>query len=569
MDIKRVGNRAPHQPWVATGAGLILVLLMAWPARADDQPLERATKLRDAASVDWNEKKHADAVTKLRAALEIYDTTEGERPVDRAITLRALIWNLVRAGDVPATQEPFAALMDLSVADEALYAEVKSAFSAIWEAASKAATLAEAQAILESVRQAAAARSLTTLVGQTTHSLGSLASKHKDIDAAAGYYEEAVSVRHESGDVVGELWSLNNLANLQLTNDGLKAGLAHLKRAYLLMHTERVLPPQQSVAWNVKKAIEGLLAAPDKAGVKWLLELSKASARSGFGAAIPPSYLDRQALAVAEKGGKSAEILKLAGSLVKRPVKRDVPELAADLKIRAALAAYHAGKSKQGRGWLNKLDVGEGPCRPHLDARRKTVLAISHANKRGKKSFPEAAREAAAAWRDLGDFRGRVNALAAIVDAAEGAALADLIPKVGKESKEASRSGGPGGAGGSASSGGDRSKAKDLPLDEPVFHLYMDGQTVVLEDRVAKQTSKRALKWKPARVGLNGLTVLLFGGYVVVDSINYGGSSSAAAAPGSTTLDALGVYMPIPAKGALLIQKNGAVRYETAPISPR
>ncbi len=538
-------------------------------AAADDNPLERAKTLRNDAAADWNKKDHTAAVKKLREALEIYARVDGEKPADRAITQRALIWNLVRAGLMTEIQKPFQTLMDIAVVEESVYPEVTSAFSALWEAASSRKTFEEAEALMTPIEQAAESRQLHKLRGQTLHSLGSLAVRHKASGLAIAYYTGAIDIRQEIGDAVGEAWSLNNLANLHLVGNALTEALDPLSRVYKLVHTERVPQPQQAVAWNLKKAIEMLHAKPDERAAPWLRALREASARSGYGAVVPPSFLDRQALLIAEKTNDKRAILALAKAILHQPPKASVPELQADLTIRAAVATARQGKSKRALLALKKLSIGTGPCAPHLSARAKTARALVQANKAGKANFPAAARDAAAAWRGLGDFGGRRAALASIVDAAEAAGISELIPAVVAEQAKARTDGVPGGAGGSATGGGDRSRAKDLPLDAPVFYVTMSDGQIRIEDRVAKHELKRAVRWKPAGLAINGLSLTLFGGYVVVKSLKYGGSSSAPAAAGATTLEALGIYMPIPAQGALVILKNGAVRYETTPVSPR
>jgi len=541
----------------------------AAPARASDNPLQHAAKLRDDAAKDWNEKQYGAAVSKLRSALAIYAKTDGESPLDRAITERALVWNLVRVGDVEGARQALEALMDMVPTDESVRSEVNSAMTALWEAAASAPTLAEAVQVLEPVRAAAETRALPALEGQALHNLGSLAAKFKQTDLATGYYQRAVRVRRECGDAVGEAWSLNNLGNLYLTNGALPKALATLHEAFALVHRERVLPPQQAVAWNVKKAIETLRAAPGKDGARWLSTLSKISRESGFGAALPADYLDRVALDLTVRAGGKTGVLKAARALVKQPKQTAVPEIAADLTIRAARAACTLGKGKRASGWLKSLDLGQGPCRPHLAARWKTALALCAADKHGKKTFPAAAREAATAWRDLGDFRGRIDALAALAQAAEDAGLSDLIPALVKESAKASRQGGPGGDGGSAVSAGDRTRAADLALDAPLFRIRMDGEQIRIEDVAAEQVWKRKVRWKPGKMTANGLALTFFGGYVVVGPLNYGGSSVTGSTPGATTLDALARYVPIPAKDALVVQKNGALRYETGPVTGR
>ena len=79
---------------------------------------------------------------------------------------------------------------------------------------------------------------------------------------------------------------------------------------------------------------------------------------------------------------------------------------------------------------------------------------------------------------------------------------------------------------------------------------------------VTGMKSETKVVWRPRKIALNGLALTLFGGYVNIESLAYGGAAVTTGAPGTLTLDRLHEYRPLPAKGRMVITKNGAVRYE-------
>jgi len=88
-----------------------------------------------------------------------------------------------------------------------------------------------------------------------------------------------------------------------------------------------------------------------------------------------------------------------------------------------------------------------------------------------------------------------------------------------------------------------------------------DGK-IVVTDLLAGATHAQVVEWTPRAIGINGLSITFFGGYVRIDSLNYNGSATAGGTPGSISLAAFGEYLPVPATGRIVILKSGAHRYE-------
>jgi hypothetical protein len=547
-------------------AGLVLWLALGAVAtpvvRAADDALGRAAKLRDASADDWRAGRYAEAADKLRKALAIYDATPGETPADRAVTLRALTWNLVRAGDAQGAVATFVRLLAEVKAHDEMRPEIDTAWSAIWEAASKAAGTDAARTLLEPLLKAARKQGFPGVWAQATHSLASIARHHGENETAESLLGQAIEERRRIGDARGLVWSLNNLANLRLVEGRTKEALDPLREAWEVLHREHVPAPQAAVAANVRKALRAFGKDPKLHGAAWLRTLEDVAVRTGQGSILPPSELDRRALRLAVAQEKKDTVLALAKALATRRGDPAVPEIQADLGLRAARVALALGRRAEARRWAQAVEVGEGPCAPHLAARRALVLALVGAVPGARADgFADAARSAAAAWRRLGDFQGRRDALGDLVRAARAAGLAVAIPDLVEEQQEQRRQGAPGGAGNSAISDAHASKLADLPLDGVVFRLTTKDGRIAVEDLGTSRTRTYDVSWSPRHVALNGLSLTLFGGYAVVRLSRYGGAAIGASAPGSTTLDALGPYMPIPEHTALLVLKNGALRY--------
>ena len=94
-----------------------------------------------------------------------------------------------------------------------------------------------------------------------------------------------------------------------------------------------------------------------------------------------------------------------------------------------------------------------------------------------------------------------------------------------------------------------------------MFSVAFDGEQIAVTDRLRGISWKLEVRWKPKHVSCNGLGLALFGGYVKVRSMSYDGAAAAGGAPGQTTLDELGSYLPLPAQGSLLVTRNGAWCY--------
>ncbi|HEX5136307.1 MAG TPA: tetratricopeptide repeat protein [Planctomycetota bacterium] len=524
--------------------------LLAMVAAGDAGGLKEASDKRNAATEDWNAGRHEDAARKLREAAEIYERLEGDHTADWAITMRALAWNESRLGDASAALGTFARLVEGLATHEALAGEIGSAYTAMYELAKAQDSFEKAQAILRRCREITAPKHLDVLAAQTLHDVAGLAAQHGDVPGGVKLYREAIAERRRLGDDLGVCWSLNNLAYWELQAKDPAAAAGPILQACCLLHEKALVPPQAAVAINLRQVLEHLDADPGPHAAA-LLAAAAALAGSRMPREITVSRLARPLL----EHGDWETVETLAGLKQK-----GVPaEVAADVTIRAARGAVALGKSADALRWLEGLPTGSGPAAAHVVARVRTARALAHAAAKNGDAFLGAARLAADAWRELDDFEGNRAALAELAAAAR--ALDIDAPDLAKAADEAQRAGAPGGAGGSARAGGDRRGFSKLGLHDPLFLFSFADGRIRVKDEVSGQSLEVPVEWKPRNIALNGVVLTFFGGYVVVRSVDYGGAAATAGAPGSTTLDELGDYWPVPEQGELVLTRNGSVTY--------
>ena len=104
--------------------------------------------------------------------------------------------------------------------------------------------------------------------------------------------------------------------------------------------------------------------------------------------------------------------------------------------------------------------------------------------------------------------------------------------------------------------------AESLGDHDPVFRITAVDGGIRIHDVVADKEMITEVKWTPRGKSLNGGGFRVFGGYIVVLSMSYGSSASSSGSPGAITLDELGLYLPVPAQGSLVVTKNGATYYD-------
>lgn len=552
----------------------LVITLLGAPrlAGAEDDPLAHAMKLRNESTELWRAKRYTDAAAKLREAAIIYEGLEKPPANELAVTLRALIWNEKLAGEWDVIATDYIRLLRLVKANPDLDSELQNALGALWQAATAQSTHDRGNAIIAPVLQAAEDMDHQAMVGQLLHSSGSLASTHQLNDLAVDYFERAIRVRTEIQDRVGLGWSLNNLANVHVKDRGEPmAALDALDRCHALVHEEGVYTMQSSLGFNMNLALtqltdDGTTAPPDKA-LEWIRRIIGRLATSKTGATTSFARIGRTWLAWTAATKKAADIAKVGKQLLDlKPATLPV-EVRADLAIRAADAVLTAGRPKTAASWLKAVEVGTGLCADHLRARMSLVTARIAATEKSaskrKKAFLAAATQSFELWRAQTDRLGRKDAYRALLDAATACDAVVELADVQKALNDLESEGVPGGPGGFATASGNRAKVDELALDDVLFTIRQTKDGIEVHDVAAGNNQTAEVEWMPKSIGFNGLSLTLFGGYAVVKRLNYGGSASAEGTTSEIRLHELGDYHAVPGKGALLVQKNGAIRYRT------
>lgn len=535
-------------------------------ARAEGGDVEEAKRLRDASAEDWNAQRYADAAEKLRKAVAIYAAAPDRFRDDLAVTRRALVWNLVKAGDVDAAFAPFDALLVAGKSEPFARGQLFVAYGALWEAARAAGSLEGAHAVLDRVRLRASAEREVGVASQVLHDLATVARDRGAPEEALRLLEQAVAERRDAQAPTELAWSLNNLANLHLAEGRLDAALAPLLEAQRLVLQQGAIAAQAAVGANTRTALERLSGPETPTGTRraWVWEMAEVAAASEVATVHRPEVLLRAALRLDAAAGAPAERLAAARRLAKLVVTpTPAPaEIRADLLLHAAAVATGAGGATDALGWLASVDVGTGPAAGHLAARRGVAVALARAAQQQGGETTAAVEEARAALKALGDRGLREASLDALIAATDRAGLASLAGAMREELAASKRDGQPGARGASAMSGGDVAKFRDLGLHDPVFELRAVGIRLRVTDLLTNTVVELDGTWQPQAVAVHGLTLKGFGAYVRVDGFAYGEAAVASnAGPTVLTLDAVEPYLVVPGATALRILKNGAVTY--------
>lgn len=395
------------------------------------------------------------------------------------------------------------------------------------------------------------------------HDRGCMAGNREDYTSMNRWLRKAIAEREEIRDDLGLAWSFNNLAYYLLNKGDLRSAMPSLKSAYeLVLAGESV--PASSVAVNLQRVLEwNLTDKPDRKRVQWWWSLADLAASSKRPESISAERLVRMAHSTELKRGGPRKAIRAAERLIDYQLPGRPPEVRTDLMLLACDAAILGSEFETARDWAAGLQVGNGPCAEHLEARKLVLQARIYAGLGEALAYDEHVRLAMSALNSLGATRFERESLATLASAGEALSGSEMNSVVSKAASDAKRRGRPGGAGGRVQTLSPSPQIRGLKETAPVFSLSWSAEDkIVLRDLLAEQEIPIDLSWKPHNHTLNGLSLGVFGGYVQVRSMNYGGSTPSGGSPGETRLDEWGDYRPIASEGSLLITKNGAVSYQ-------
>ncbi|MCA8973235.1 MAG: hypothetical protein KDC98_00870, partial [Planctomycetes bacterium] len=522
-----------------------------------------------ASAKDWQQKDHRAAIDKLGQALAIYDKTPGDWQQDRAVVMRAIVWNEVEAGDAEAGLVWFEKLIrDLPRGDEEVPAhrELGSAYAAIYEAATRRATLEERIATIDRAHAVLLECRHVRRAAQCLHDKGTLYGQAGDVARMRPAFAAATAQRRQLADSIGLAWTLNNLAHFELESGDVDEAASALQQGYELIARGEGLEAQRALAFNLDAFYgKARASAPSSASVEAMWNIARSAGKSRLPFVVPPDRMLRESmqLQLSQRGDKAAlAIARRAAKLVQPhwPV-----EVRADSMLRIAAMALRGGRQGCGlaQTLLRGLAVGDGPCAAHLAARRDAIAAVVAAHSRRVEDYDRLARTAADAMTGLGDRQGRIDLLRQLSEVEIAAGKSTVHDALGGELDELLQSGGPGGDGAAAMSQGVGQPPADA--DEHTTFAAIEpgteGGSWMLTDRIGGGAWKLDLRWKPHNSSFNGIGLGLHGGYFVVRSMQYGGAAASGGAVGQTSLDELGNYLPISSEGHWEITRNGATRF--------
>ena len=128
----------------------------------------------------------------------------------------------------------------------------------------------------------------------------------------------------------------------------------------------------------------------------------------------------------------------------------------------------------------------------------------------------------------LGDWSLVLASLPLLADAAKANGLASLASEVASEAEAGQATDGEprGGRGSSARGGGNRERYRNLGHLDPVFEVTWSDSKLSIRDLLTDAEPLRVdVVWQPESLSINGLSLTVFGGYVVVRKLDYGGAS--------------------------------------------
>lgn len=541
---------------------LWMLLALASAALAGETDLQRATRLRTESGKDWEAERFGDAAQKLTEAARIYEQAEGDHLVDWAAVMRALVWNLMKAQEDEAALEAFERLVKGADRMEEVAGDLNRAYSALWWLADRRADVTAIGNVMQSIRRVLVEAEFEKMAAQAIHDQALLTCKYGDLDRGLALYREAVDERTRIDDLTGRTWSLCNMAASLLDAKRFEDARPPLLKAYSGVHVDGCAEPHTAVAFNVRRELDYLLEETDqfdKASRDWLRALIAIGTKSRLPHIVSVDYLQRTALLLAQSEKDALDEAKRTARL---KLASAPPEVSAGLKLCAARRALGLERPKDAARWIKGIDAGSEPVGQHLAARAATLNAWCLAWSKKANAFPDAMAAALDLWTAVGDTGGLLDAASLFEEAIKDRGREEECAAMLERIAEMQRQGRAGSLGGVAKSGGaDRNKFNGLSAHDPVFTIAIADGKVRITDRVADRTHEFDFVWQPRNIAINGVSLTIHGGYVVVKSVAYGGGASTGSSPNLVTLGKLGDYHPLPASGVLAILKNGSVTY--------
>ncbi len=544
----------------------------AAPSAEGPDEIARALELRNASGALWREGRYAEAAGSLRAALEIYESiNEADRDpkgflVERAKTLRAIVWNDLRAGSRGTGLDAFESLVALRKLDpkgaQPVETELRSAHAAVYEHAAAQKTAPEMESVWERTlgiyKDAGDKRGLHQVMHDRAGMYGSLG------DAARERRELAavIKLRLSNKDHDGANWSRNNLAYCHIQSGDHAAALEFLSAALADMRKGRGVVVQAAAGYNLLELSKGIAEGgrPDRKVVGNLWGLAEAEARSSSPAIVPPERLLAAAMDAEVARVGAARATGGALGLLKR-IPGVPASVGADLRLHAAEVLIAAGEGSDARGILDATVLEETAVRPYLHVRKLIALAEASAALEDGSAYDAAAAAAIEALDSLDHDGTSREGLPRLAEAGRAFPNSEPAAAASEAAAKILRTGKTGGAGGSALGGELGQGVEDLAFDDPLFSIRMKDGTITITDQLSGAQQPLQPKWFVRTVSYNGMALELFGGYVSVRGVDYGNGKPAKGSKSGLSLGDLDAYRPVVEDRPLFVTKNGATFY--------
>lgn len=530
--------------------------------RRDRDDEAEADRLSNESGELWNAGDYDGAAKVLEQSLVLYGRVGGLHS-DEARVLRALVYNYAWGGRHDDALGAFGRLLELPRG-----AALEQLDRAL-EGLSIRAENVEVEVARELHRRARKLlrREYPDRAARSLHLLALRERTAGEFERAHELLLDAIDERDEIGDLLGATWSRQVLAADLLEIGELDGAGALLVEAFDALHSgTAALATQEALTYSIEKFLRAVRRAerPARDQVEAVAELTAIALRSGRPSTVPAQHLVGELLdASARRRGRSAA--RGDRELVERQLHVLTADQRAEVELLLAADSIRGKDFDDARERLELLEPLGAPADLRRGAWRLTFLALAAAGAKDAVQFDRYALEAVEAWELLEVLRpDREEGLRQLAEAAKGVRGSAEAERVVELYTTLMRSGRPGGKGGSSHSLGqdDEVLARFAALgpDEVVFDVRVVDDAVVVSDRIAGTEERIALDWGPQVVRFNGCALLVCGGYVAVRALDYSGSNS-----GSAGLDGgwewrdLGFVRPLPAGGALLVTKSGAV----------
>lgn len=546
---------------------ILVTIFLATPGWAQDgqsieESLKQATELRNQSGELFNTGQFVAGAKVLREADAIYERLGPKHFGERFVTLRALIFHEAGAGQVDNALGSIRKLSSLVSRQEDKMGQLEWAFrTAIANTLTKDLRFEKSADVLAKCRKIFKSYKFAQLEADSWNYEGNLSGRHKRWADMETSFRKAIALNEKLRNEQQVAWVYNNLASYLIDAGLLGRAMAALEESTAFFG-QGLLEHEAAVALNFGSLVDKLSKSEkvSRRQTNWLWLYAEKRASSGEAIMIPADYMLRTAALFEAKNPRS---VKSAVRRLSRATVVGAPlEVRIDMQLRAAKLASDGGQGKLALSILKKLQIQDGLCQPLMTARLSLGRSLAFIDLKDDKKLPNELKRTRSLFEGLKSRGLEEDALKSLAAAFLQWPESSLGKDVNQALARMRRNRAPGGNGASATSRGASDAIAKLTPHDAVFRIYgnEDGK-IVMKDVLSGSKRLIQSRWKPSKIGINGVSLEFFGGYLRVVEVNYGRATKATGSPGVMTLDGFKNYWPIPQNGGVEITKNGAVRF--------